>query len=325
MTLRTQTPLRQAISRYLRYLQSEENKSPLTIKSYRSSLLLVESLLGVRDPAEIDKSTVRQLKERLHTYRTKRGAPLSVRTKNHHLTVLRAFLRYLVQEEELSVFPPDRVRLLNEKPRKPKVLDADQIERLLSMPDTSTRTGKRDRAILELFFSTGMRLAELCSLNRKDVNFTTREVAVRGKRGRVRLVFISDSAADWLETYLQSRVDHLDPLFIANPDRTATAMPPGEEFRLSTSSIYKLVKRSAAEAGLVVDPSPHTLRHSFATDLLRNGADLRSVQELLGHEDIGTTQIYTHVTNRQLKAVHRAFHRKTAEERLASEPQAGAI
>jgi site-specific recombinase XerD len=142
----------------------------------------------------------------------------------------------------------------------------------------------------------------------KDLNFQTREISVRGKRGKVRVVFLSDQAVEALNSYKESRSDHLSPLFIRNPDKATNVMPPGEEFRLSRISIYSIVKKYALAAGIVTDPSPHTLRHSFATDLLRSGADLRSVQELLGHKDLSTTQIYTHVTNPQLKEVHRKYH-----------------
>ncbi len=189
-----------------------------------------------------------------------------------------------------------------------KVLRIEELERLLVAPEMVSKTGVRDRAILELFFSTGMRLSELASLNRRDVNLTTREMSIRGKRSKVRVVFVSPRAANALEQYLDTRVDHLVPLFVAHPDRLANALPPGEEFRLSTSSIYKLVKHYARLAGIVSDPSPHILRHTFATDLLRNGCDLRSVQEMLGHQNVSTTQIYTHVTHPQLKRSHQKYH-----------------
>jgi site-specific recombinase XerD len=241
-------------------------------------------------------------------YRTEQDRELTIRTKNHHLTILRAFLRYLISEEEMDCYPPDRVTRFKEEQRKVKVLFRDELDRLLNAPDTSMRNGKRDRAILELFFSTGLRLAELQGLNRKDLNFSTRETAVRGKRGKVRVVFLSDRAVDALKAYLESRLDHLTPLFIRNHEQALNAMPPGEEFRLSRISIYEVVKKYALAAGIVSNPSPHTLRHSFATDLLRNGADLRSVQEMLGHKDLSTTQIYTHVTNPQLKEVHKKYH-----------------
>ncbi|MFH1670560.1 MAG: tyrosine-type recombinase/integrase [Patescibacteria group bacterium] len=304
------TKLAQAIDRYLVFLQAEENKSPLTIKSYRESLNLLLEHCDIDDPLLFNKGTIRIFKSALHSFRTRNGKELTIRTKNHHLTVLRAFLRYLVQEEEMNAYPPDRVTRFKEEERKVKVLFAEELERLLNEPDDTTKNGKRDSAILNLFFSTGMRLAELRSLNLKDLNFKTREISVRGKRGKIRVVFISDRAADTLERYLNSRLDHLSPLFIRDHDKAVNAMPPGDDFRLTDNSIYKIVKKYARLAGVVSDPSPHTLRHSFATDLLRNGADLRSVQELLGHKDLSTTQIYTHVTNPQLKEVHKKFHGK---------------
>lgn len=303
--------LAQAIDRYLQFLRAEENKSPLTVETYRQSLNLLQRLMeDLRSPKDVDKGTVRVYKSALHSYRTHMNREFTVRTKNHHLTILRAFLRYLIQEEEMDVYPPDRVTRFQEEQRKVKVLFAEELQRLLGAPDTSTREGKRDLAILQTFFSTGLRLAELRSLNTKDLNYKTREISIRGKRGKVRVVFLSDAAVDALKDYLESRVDHLNPLFIRSLERAGTAMPPGEEFRLSRVSIWNIVKKYALKAGIVSNPSPHTLRHSFATDLLRNGADLRSVQEMLGHKDLGTTQIYTHVTNPQLKEVHRKFHGK---------------
>lgn len=310
----TPLPFSASVTRYLQYLQTEENKSPLTLRNYRESLLLIAALIGITDLTLIDKQVVRDLKQKLAETKARRGTLLSVRTRNHHLTVLRAFLRYLVQEEELDVYPPDRIRRFKEEQRQVKFLNPDELERLLHAPDAAARLGRRDRAILITFFSTGLRLAELRSLNTRDLNFQTRELSVRGKRGKVRVVFLSDAAVAALRYYLQSRVDHLLPLFIRHPDRAVNILPPGEEFRLSRISIYMLVKKYAGLAGIVTGPSPHTLRHSFATDLLRNGADLRSVQELLGHKDLSTTQIYTHVTHAQLKDVHRKYHGRGTRE-----------
>ena len=302
--------LTEAINRYLSFMQSEENKSTLTVKNYRESLALLQRLSPLSSVKDFSKESVRMYKQKLHEFRTKKNKELGVRTKNHHLTILRAFLRYLVQEEEMDVYPPDRVKRFKEEQRKVKVLTAEELIRLLQAPDTSTKSGKRDSAILNLFFSTGLRLAELRSLNRKDLNFNTREISVRGKRSKLRVVFLSDVAVSALKDYLEIRLDHLHPLFIRDHGKALNMLPPGEDFRLSRISIYNVVKKYALQAGIVTDPSPHTLRHSFATDLLRNGADLRSVQELLGHKDLSTTQIYTHVTNTQLKEVHKKFHGK---------------
>lgn len=307
---KSSSPLRSAIQRYLEYLRAEQNKSPLTLDAYARSLRLLQDLCCSDDPLLFEKQTIRAYKAALHSYRTQNGRSLAVRTKNHHLTILRAFLRYLLQEEELNVYPPDRVTRFQEESRRVKVLFSEELHRLLSAPDTSTKIGKRDAAMLKLFFSTGLRLAELRSLDRNDLNFRTREISVRGKRGKIRVVFVSDEAAGALREYLEARFDHVEPLFIRNLDKAVKAMPPGEEFRLSRVSIHEIVKKYARKAGIVSDPSPHTLRHSFATDLLRNGADLRSVQEMLGHKDLSTTQIYTHVTNPQLKKVHEKFHGK---------------
>lgn len=302
------SPVEQASERYLAFLQSEENKSPLTIKSYRESLHLLLALSPVRRLQDFSKESIRAYKQKLHEYRSRGGRELTVRSKNHHLTVLRAFLRYLVQEEERNIYPPDRVKRFKEEQRKVKVLFAEELQRLLSAPDPNVIEGKRDLAILWLFFSTGLRLAELRSLNRKDINFGTREISVRGKRRKLRIVFLSDVAVEKLKDYLDGRIDHLEPLFLNYLRNIANELPPGEKFRMSMNNIYRIVKKYALKAGIVSDPSPHTLRHSFATNLLRNGADLRSVQELLGHKDLSTTQIYTHVTNPQLKEVHRKFH-----------------
>jgi len=302
--------LSSAVDRYLVFLKAEENKSPLTISSYRESLNLFIEHGGVASPAEIDKSTVRIYKAALHSYRTKTDGELAIRTKNHHLTILRAFLKYLTVEEELDVYPPDRVTRFKEEQRQVKVLFTDELHELLNAPDINTKIGKRDKAILELFFSTGLRLAELRSLDVDDINYKTQEISVRGKRGKIRVVFVSDAAVEALQRYLEIRLDHLSPLFIRNLDKANNALPPGEEFRLSRISIYNMVKKYARAVGIMSNPSPHTLRHSFATDLLRNGADLRSVQEMLGHKDLGTTQIYTHVTNPQLKEIHRKHHGK---------------
>ena len=303
-----ESALSKAIDRYLTFLRAEENKSPLTISTYRQSLNLLLQLLDVDSPTLIDKQVIRMYKSALHDFRTRQNRELSVKTKNHHLTILRAFLRYLIQEEEMDVYPPDRISRFKEEQRKVKVLFKDDLEALLAAPDVTKREGKRDKAILELFFSTGLRLAELRSLDVKDLNFKTQEISVRGKRGKIRVVFISDRCAECLQRYLEIRLDHLSPLFIRNFQKANKALPPGEEFRLSRISIYNLVKKYARSAGIMSSPSPHTLRHSFATDLLRNGADLRSVQEMLGHKDLSTTQIYTHVTNPQLKEVHKKHH-----------------
>ncbi|HVW67144.1 MAG TPA: tyrosine-type recombinase/integrase [Candidatus Peribacteraceae bacterium] len=302
------TELQNAVTRYLQYLESEQAKSALTVKNYAHQLDDFVQSTKAQSPVDIDKMTIREYKQYLHTFKDQNHEPLKTRTKNHRLTVLRAFLRYLIQQEELDVYPPDRVERFKQEPRQVKVLFDDALERLLAAPDRETVRGKRDYAILQTFFSTGLRLSELVSLNRSDVNEKTREMSVRGKRGKVRIVFLSQPAIDAIHEYMSSLDIYSDPLFIRlakdSPDRTLR----GTELRLTTRSVQNIVKKYALIAGIVTDPSPHTLRHSFATNLLRNGADLRSVQELLGHQDLSTTQIYTHVTNPQLKEIHDKFH-----------------
>ncbi len=298
----------EAIERYLLFLQAEENKSPLTVKNYQESLTIFRDMLPIKYIQEINKETIRIYKQQLHLHKTFKMGELSTTTKNHHLTVVRAFLRYLATEEELQVYPADNVKLLKDQERTVKYLHTEELQRLFRQPDVNTKIGLRDRAILQLFFSTGLRLQELRSLNVKDINFKTREISVRGKRNKIRLVFISPIAANVIEDYMGIRYDDLTPLFVRNFTKINKVSPPGEIYRLSRVAIYLVVKKYAQKAGIVSHPSPHTLRHSFATDLLRNGADLRSVQEMLGHENIGTTQIYTHITNPQLKEVHKKYH-----------------
>jgi len=214
----------------------------------------------------------------------------------------------LAQQEGLDVLPPDRVELMDEPDREVKVLNEESLEALLSAPDIGTKQGLRDKAILELLFSTGMRVSELVALNMDDVNLKTREMSVMGKGGKIRVVFISDEAAESLANYLEIRGDDFKPLFIRYAGGKRSTRD-GEDLRLTVRSIQKIIKKYARRAGLAVEPSPHTLRHTFATDLLRRGADIRAVQELLGHSNIATTQIYTHITNPQLKKVHRKYHR----------------
>lgn len=193
------------------------------------------------------------------------------------------------------------------EPSPIKVLDEDGLKRLLAAPDVLDKAGIRDRALLETLFSTGLRVSELASLNRDTINLERKEFAVVGKGRKERIVFLSDSAGEWLEKYLRSRHDSFKPLFIRYQGQVDPA-EEGEAMRLTARSIQRIVEKYVKGVGLSVKATPHTLRHSFATDLLINGADIRSVQEMLGHSNISTTQIYTHVTNQHLKDVHKAFH-----------------
>ncbi|MCK4843811.1 MAG: tyrosine-type recombinase/integrase, partial [Dehalococcoidia bacterium] len=191
-------------------------------------------------------------------------------------------------------------------------LNPDQIERLLNSPKIATSAGLRDRTILETLYSTGLRVSELVSLNRDQVDLERKEFGVKGKGNKLRVVFLSDTAAQWIQRYLRSRHDNFKPLFIRHSGKV-DARNNGGKMRLTARSIQRIVAKYAERAGLPIEATPHTLRHSFATDLLIGGADIRAVQEMLGHESIRTTQVYTHVTNRRLKEVHKAFHSKNRQ------------
>ncbi|EKD95329.1 MAG: hypothetical protein ACD_24C00519G0004, partial [uncultured bacterium] len=227
-------------------------------------------------------------------------------TQNYYIIALRSFLRFLIKND-YQTLEPSKIDLPKTESRSLKFLEKDQVDRLVTSIDTSKIDGKRDRAILELLFSTGLRVSELVSLNRDKINLERKEFGVIGKGGKSRIVFISERASQYLKTYLSAREDQYKPLFIrysGKPD----AQNNGEKMRLTARSVERLVKKYVKKARIPVDATVHTLRHSFATDLLTNGADIRSVQEMLGHKNISTTQIYTHITNRQLREVHEAFH-----------------
>lgn len=299
--------LSKLITDFLEYLELERNASQLTIKNYDHYLKRFLQWVGDIKPKDIDLNLVR--KYRLYLSRwadPKTKKPLKRITQNYFMIALRAFLRYLARID-VETLSAEKVELGETEPRPLKVLDDSQLKSLLDAPDTSKKDGIRDRAILETLFSTGLRVSELASLNRDTINLGRREFGIIGKGGKERVVFISDSAADWLEKYLQVRKDTFKPLFIRFQGKV-DPINNGEAMRLTTRSIERIVEKYVKGLGLPVKATPHTLRHSFATDLLINGADIRSVQEMLGHSSIQTTQIYTHVTNAHLKDVHKAFH-----------------
>lgn len=297
------------IKRYLEYLEIEKGRSAKTLENYKRYLEEFLDFAKADSPTAISSKLVREYRLHLNRRKDRSGTPLKKATQNYYLIALRGFLRYVAHVEELDVFPADRIELAREEEKKVKVLNEEQLERLLRAPDVKIEVGRRDRAILELLFSTGLRVSELTGLNRDDINLKTREISVLGKGKRVRVVFISDDAAVALSSYLDQRVDEFKPLFIRYAGGKSLVAKGGEDLRLTPRSIQRLVKKYARKAGLAIDPTPHTLRHTFATDLLREGADLRAVQEMLGHKSVSTTQIYTHVTNPQLKEIHRKYHR----------------
>lgn len=298
------------IDEFLEYLEVERNCSKLTIRDYRHYLEIFNDWVTASLPGKSIKDLTIQDARKYRVYLSnrvdKKGLTLKRITQNYYVIALRSFLRFLIKNDH-ETLEPSKIDLPKAESRSLKFLDRDQIDRLVISINTEKPEGKRDRAIVELLFSTGLRVSELISLNRDKINLERREFGVIGKGGRARVVFISDRAAEWIKRYLDTREDNYNPLFIRYSGREISENR-GEKMRLTARSIERIVKKYVRAARLPVDATVHTLRHSFATDLLTNGADIRSVQEMLGHKNISTTQIYTHVTNKQLRDVHEAFH-----------------
>lgn len=297
---------------FLEHLEVERNLSGLTIRDYGLYLRRFCDWFeadGHKDIQELDIHLLKKYRVYLSRHVDELGRSLSLSTQSYHIICLRSFLKWLVKND-MSVLHPEKVDLPKAEPQSMKFLDADQMARLLSQPRLSSKTGYRDRAILEVLFSTGLRVSELVSLNREQVNLKHKEFGVIGKGKKPRVVFLSDQAADWLARYLSTREDSWSPVFVRLSRDRSDAKSDGEEMRLTPRSVQRLVKEYVEKAHLPIKVTPHGIRHSFATDLLRNGAGLRDVQEMLGHKNIQTTQIYTHVTRPELREVHKKFHTK---------------
>jgi site-specific recombinase XerD len=311
-----QTTVESLVAEFLEYLEIEKGCSPLTIQRYRHYLRRFDMWLAenpsVTGPGQINLGIVRKYRLYLARLRTAHGKLLKHVTQTYHIVALRAFLRYLVVQRDIATLSPDKIELPKQASRSVAFLNPEQVERLLRSPQISDIAGLRDKAILETLFSTGLRVSELVRLNRDHVDLERKEFGVRGKGNKIRVVFLSDTAAQWIGRYLQARKDHFKPLLIRYSGAT-DLQAGGEKMRLTARSVQRIVSKYARKSGLAVEATPHTLRHSFATDLLISGADIRSVQEMLGHESIRTTQVYTHVTNRHLKEVHKAFHDKNRQ------------
>ncbi len=288
----------------------------MTVRNYEFYLQRFIEWAGDPEPSAITSEVVRQYRLWLNRLEHRGTERLKKTTQNYHLIALRSFLKYLARHD-VETLAPEKIELAKHGGREPIFLDARDLERLLEAPSKSGASPilqARDRAILELFFSTGMRVSELASLKLNSVNLDRNEFSVRGKGERVRVVFLSHQARHYLKEYLKRRKDECPFLFVRHDRANSQAPLENEHAGLTPRSIERLVHRYSIEAGIPKQVSPHTLRHSFATDLLMNGADLRSVQELLGHASITTTQIYTHVTNQQLRDVHQAFHARRRVE-----------
>lgn len=291
------------ITDFLEYLEIEQNRSQKTIANYDRYLQRLVEFAGDKDVSKINDDMIRKWRIWLARHKDNRGEEMGKTTQNYHLIALRSFLKYAAKRD-IETLPSDKIELARVKRPQIGFLDTDEVQRLFDIIDTSNPVGLRDRAILELLFSSGLRVSELVNLNRDHINLERGEFQVRGKGQKDRPVFISPEAAEAVGLYMKSRNDNYDPLFI----HYAGSKEEGYT-RLTARSVQRLVKRYAGLAGITKVVTPHTLRHSFATDLLINGADVRSVQGLLGHSNISTTQIYTHITDPQLRKVHEQFHR----------------
>lgn len=296
---------------FLEYLEIEQNRSQKTISNYHHYLVRLTDYAGDIEVADITPELVRKWRLWLNRLGTNTSDELQKNTQNYHLIALRSFLKYCAKRD-IPALSPEKIELARTKRNQVTFLTPEEVERLLNQPDIETDSGLRDRAILELLYSSGLRVSELANLNRDHINLKRKEFMVRGKGQKDRPVFVSDESALWIEKYLESRQDKAPALFvriggIKKPDLN------GNYLRLTARSIQRMVAKYALLAGITKKVSPHTLRHSYATDLLMNGADLRSVQAMLGHSNIATTQIYTHVTDPHLKKVHEQFHRKKSD------------
>jgi site-specific recombinase XerD len=302
------------ISAFLEYLEVEKGSSSLTIRNYRH--YLTRFLLWLEKQGI--KPTLQSIKpEVIHNYRLylsrlvdRDGRTLSRKTQGYHSIALRSFLKWCLKND-LEVMAPEKIELPKIAERQVKFLTGKEVDRLLNAPSLSTIVGKRDKAILEVLFSTGLRVSELVSLNRDNVDIKRREFGVVGKGGRARVVFLSSRAASYLDEYLKAREDSFKPLFIRHSRNLASNLKDNQ-MRLTARSVQRILKKYSRKVKLPFDATPHVLRHSFATDLLMAGADIRSVQEMLGHKNIQTTQIYTHVTHRHLKEIYDTYHGRSS-------------
>jgi site-specific recombinase XerD len=291
---------------FLEYLEIEKNRSQLTIRNYDHYLDRFLDWAMVRSPKDITSDLVRKFRLYLNRYKDSKGKNLKKATQDYYVIALRGFLKYLAKQD-IKTLASEKVELGKTQDREVEFLEAEEIKRLLESVGTQNFVSLRDKAILELLFSTGLRVSEIANLNKENINLKSGEFSVRGKGGKIRLVFISDSAKDAIINYIKKRKDLDLALFI---HFKKAGSKDSCSLRLTPRSIQRIVKKYAIKAGIVKKVTPHTLRHSFATDLLMNGADIRSVQSMLGHSSITTTQIYTHITNKHLKDIHKKFHSK---------------
>ena len=304
--------LKQLKTQFLEYIEIEKGRSLKTVENYNHYLTRFLEFSKNDNPVNITDDSVREFRLWLNRQSTGNnratGVTLSKKTQNYYLIALRAFLKYLARQEVKSM-APERIELAKVSERSLDLITHEELEKLLNSPKGADLKDLRDKAILELLFSTGLRVAELCSLT-SDINLNSDELSIRGKGGKVRVVFISDIAKKSVKNYLSARKDISDALFVQIENEIGKKDKKKIQSPLTRRSIERIVKQHAVKAGISKKVTPHTMRHLFATDLLSNGADIRSVQSLLGHSSIITTQIYTHVTDKHLRDIHKKFHNK---------------
>ncbi len=304
--------LSEAVRHFLEYCEIEKNQSPKTLQNYTHYL---NRFLGFsEDPgiASIDRDLVKRYRLFLNRFESRPGKTLSIKTQNYHIIALRAFLKYCIKQD-WKTLEPEKIELGKTPDRTVDYLTREELERLFESVEVDSIIGLRNRAILEFLYSTGLRISELVNLNQDQVNLERGEFQVRGKGRKMRIVFLSQRAKEWIVDYLNMREDGFEPLFLnhrrARKKKEGAVEMRGEHRRLTAYTIQEMVRKTALQAGIVKKVTPHVLRHSFATELLLNGADIRSVQDMLGHASITTTQIYTHLTNKKLREIHEKFHR----------------
>lgn len=296
--------IRTYITDYLEYLEVDKNRSQKTLENYARYLDKFACWAKIEDPKDITDALVHKFRVYLSQLLDEQGDSLNRKTQNYYIIALRGFLRYL-SKKDITSLSAEKIELGKTNARTIDFLTVEEIERLIRATEGISFAAARNRAVLLLLFSSGLRISELVSLNRDNIDLNRKEFSVIGKGSKIRIVFISDGAKGAVEYYLNKRKD-LDPaLFVRLPKKNDFS-----DLRLTARSIQRMVKQCAKEAGILKKVTPHVLRHSFATNLLQNGADIRSVQALLGHSSINTTQIYTHVTNEGLKDVYNKFHKK---------------
>lgn len=294
------------ITRFLEYMEIERGRSVLSVANYDHYLRNFAAFAKEKnktDPKDISKELVRQYRLFLNR------SDLSKNTQNYYLIALRSFLKYLAKID-VETLAPEKIELSKVEERQITFLTDDELDDLLRQPDLTTIQGLRDKAILTLFFSTGLRVSELSNLKITDVNLEKQEFSIKGKGGKIRVVFLDEAAREAIDAYLRARADKSEYLFIGyghTNDQTDNGQLTTDN-GITPRSIQRMIKKYTLLAGITKDVTPHTMRHSFATDLLMSGADLRAVQSLLGHSSVTTTQIYTHVTDQHLKDIHDAFH-----------------